>query len=154
QNYSNIDALVDILVVILEDIVGQLEDVIRRDVVHQLVEYNFGAEYISKVDFEIDRSALNQRKLWKEILKESLRLGFSTKGYRPANIPDNAKMMDQLGIPYGSFESILFNQPGAELAHTYPAHQQQRIEDSNGRDRKTERDSNEDRPTADNDITD
>lgn len=152
QNYSNIDALVDILVVMLEDIVGQLEEVIERDVVKQIVEYNFGPEYKSKVEFKIDRSSLNQKKLWKDVLKESLRLGFSEQGHSPASIPDNAKLMEGLGIPYSSYNQVLF-ESGESPEGESPADEKQRDEDSNGRDRQTERESDDERPAEEN-VTD
>lgn len=155
NNYSNIDALTDVLVVNLEDVVSQIEEIIQKDVVNQIVEYNFGPEYKSKVKLRIDRSSLNRRRVWKDVMDTMLRLGGSMKGYRLNSVPDIKAMGDDMGMPFTSFTEVFGEDERASMdSGETPLEEDERDRKSNQEDRQGQRESDEDRPTSKKDITD
>jgi hypothetical protein len=107
--FGQADAQADMLIVIIEDIVSQIEDVIQKDVVSQIVDYNFGPKHISKVKLRIDRSSLGRKKLFKEILVNMMRISASVGGDKPKNMPSIPGLCEDLGVPVELY-SELFNE--------------------------------------------
>jgi len=105
SNFSDADAKLDLLVAILEDLVNQIEMVIRQDVINYLILYNFGEEYINQVQFNIDRGGLGRRNIIKEILSMTLRMASSQGGRYLLRWPDAEAMMKELGIPSAPFKA-------------------------------------------------
>lgn len=144
SNFSSADAGGDMLVVVVEDIVNQLEAAIQRDVVDQIVEFNFGPEYKSMVKLKIDKSALGRRQLMKEILKVMIRTGSSMKGHTIKSWPDPSSMMRELGITSATFDDVFTEMAGAERpAGETPVDEAERDEDSNTDARRAEPDNRE-----------
>lgn len=160
SNFSMADAGGDMLVVIIEDIVNQLEDVIQKDIVEPLVEYNWGPKYISKVRLSIDKSGLGRRRLFKEILINMMRIAASMPGDKPKAMPDIARMCEDMGIPVSVYNQI-FNEnvkgDEAETSGESPLTEQQRNEDRNDeniyRPNRTDR-TGRDRPSSVDDASD
>jgi hypothetical protein len=130
--FGQADAQSDMLLVIIEDIVSQIENVIQRDIVSQIVEYNFGPKQVSKVKLKIDRSSLGRKKLFKEILVNMIRTGSSIPGYEPKIVPSVPGLCDDLAIPVEEFTQAFrpSSNPGRGAVDDLT-----RIEDSNGIDR-------------------
>lgn len=161
SNFSNADAGGDMLVVVVEDIVNQLEERIQKDVVEDLVDYNFGPKYKSLVKLTIDKSALGRRNLMKEILKTMLRTGSSMQDFTLKAWPDPRSMMNELGILPASFDEIFkktgssTNRPAGESA-VDEVEDDEGSNDTDGRrdpddnNRERERDSSADSATESN----
>lgn len=160
SNFSMADAGGDMLVVIIEDIVSQLEDVIQKDIVEPLVEYNWGPKYISKVRLSIDKSGLGRRRLFKEILVNMMRIAASMPGDKPKAMPDIARMCEDMGIPVSVYNKI-FNEDSknssAQTNGKTPLQEIQDIEDGNdpyyGRPNPSDQ-SGQDRKNAQRDAKD
>lgn len=148
--FSEADAKVDLLLVIIEELINQVEEYIFKEIISYVVEYNFGPEYISRVQFRIDRSGLGRRAMLKEVLTVVLRAGTSMKSYNLNIFPDIEQMCDELGIATVAFDEQFFKDKDAEPEVNNPMQEQIQDEDSNGVNRQTpdtrkrERDSAED----------
>lgn len=140
----------EIMLVVVEDIVDQIEETIQKELVDQLVEINFGPAYVGTTKIEIDKSALGRRKLFKDILVNTLRVAGSQFEYRPNMFPDLVGLGEELGIPFAPFLSVMSEKENAQGTPTSdsPMKEKQRDEDSNDelRDRPnpTDRDPRED----------
>jgi len=158
SNFSSADAGGDMLVVVVEDIVNQLEDCIQKDVVDQIVEYNFGPEMKSLVDLKIDKSALGRRRLMKEILKVMIRSGSSMNGHTIKSWPDPTSMMGELGITAAPFDDVFREMAGADRqAGETPVDEAEDDEDSNdtdGRRNEDDMDRGRERDNAADDAAD
>ncbi len=105
SNFSDADAKLDLLISILEDLVSQLEGTVKRDVIDQIIAYNFGSDFINQVDFSIDRGGLGRRNILKEVLNNTLRMAGSQEGRYLINWPDVQAMLKELGIPSAPFKN-------------------------------------------------
>jgi hypothetical protein len=152
--FGQADAQADLLLVIIEDIVSQIEDAIQKDVLNQLVSFNWGPKEISKFRLVIDRSSLGRKKLFKEVLIQVLRIASSQSGLNPKNIPSIVGMCEDLGIPVSNFKDMF--DIAMNTGEPYDEDDEgmgdldreaQAIEDSNGINRIVEPDrSDRDRP--------
>ena len=147
--FGQADAQGDLLLVIIEDIISQIEDVIQKDVVRQLVEFNWGPKEVSKVKLTIDRSSLGRKRLFKEILIHVLRIASSREGLNPKNLPDIAGMCEDLDIPIGNFADMFVKADPAAGEKSAskspdPMDEWENDIDSNGVDRIQEPDRSED----------
>jgi hypothetical protein len=104
--YGQADAQSDLLLVIIEDIVSQIEEVIQKDVVRQLVEFNWGPKEVPKVKLTIDRSSLGRKKLFKEVLIHVMRIASTREGFDPKNLPSIIGLCEDLDIPVSRFEDM------------------------------------------------
>lgn len=136
SNFSETDAKIDILMIIAEHLVNQIEHVIKRDVINQLVEYNFGPEFTELVDFNIDRTGLGRRSLLKEIYLASLRAGNNIKGYNVKNWLDFSAALEELGMPVAPFKQNFYLDENSAPKEDLEAIDQN-IKDSNGENRVT-----------------
>jgi cell wall-associated NlpC family hydrolase len=104
SNFSELDAKEDLVMITVEDIVDQIEQVVRTDVVNQIIAYNFGPKRIDEVEFEIDRNSLGRSKMIKEILKSAMQIqsSYAALGYFADAMPDTKAMCADLGIPVRS----------------------------------------------------
>lgn len=140
SNFSTLDAQGDMLVIIVEDIVNQLEEVIQKDVVNDLVDHNFGPKAKSLVDLKIDKSALGRRQISKEILKNMIRTGSSMEGKTLASWPDPASLMNELGITNNSFDKVFTDAQGTGRSENDPVSKEEKKERSNDTDRSRDPD--------------
>lgn len=152
-NFSFADAMMDIFIVVLEDIVNQLETTMQKDVVDQIVSYNFGPKFTSKVRLKIDRSALNRRRIFKEIVNNVIRSSFSVDGATPNVLPDIGEMMRDMGIPVTGYDQ-LFSEGNLETDGESPAKEAERDRASNDEQRVKDRETDDERPTSEDDATD
>jgi hypothetical protein len=155
SNFSSADAGGDMLVVVVEDIVNQLEDIIQKDVVEDIVEYNFGPEMKTLVNLKIDKSALGRRQLMKEILKVMIRTGTSMRGHTTKSWPDPSSMMNELGITSAPFADVFTEMAGADREDgESQVDEAERDEDSNTDARRSEPDDRDrERDASDDDAT-
>lgn len=141
SNFSEKDAAIDLQMHMFGTLVDQIESVIQQDIIDYLVAYNFGDEYVSQVTFNIDRKSLQNSLLMKDLFKEIFRLYMSKDGVLPSVMPDLAHIMDELNLPWVSSEETFVVDENAPKEKTTtspnPAKDQQNIDDSNGRNRKT-----------------
>jgi len=124
--FGQADAQSDLLLVIIEDIVSQIENVIQKDVLRQLVEFNWGPKEVPKVKLTIDRSSLGRKKLFKEILLHTMRMSPNTKGFNHKNLPDIVGLCEDLDVPVGNFQDM-FNLTNLEMG-------QEEVEGNNNQD--------------------
>lgn len=154
SNYSTTDASNDMLVVVVEDLVSQIEDAVDRDVIEDIVEYNFGPEYKSMVDYKIDKNALGRRGMLKEIFKLLLRTGSSMEGRTLKKWPDASAMMSELGIAQAAEGDVFMEAEGADRRDgETPIDEKERDDESNDvedgrRGEKDDRDRDRKRDTS------
>lgn len=157
SSFGMADAGGDMLVVIIEDIVTQLEDVIQKEIVEPLIEYNWGPKMLGKARITIDKSGLGRRRLFKEIFVNMMRIAASMPGDKPKVLPDLARMGEEMGVPVSVYNQIFNEGEGVQkpVGET-PVKEAQRDEDSNDRNRDrlnpTDR-SDDERKNARNDVT-
>lgn len=105
-NFSEVDAKVDLMMLIIEDLVDQIQQVIKMDVIDYLAAYNFGDEAAEMVDFEISKSNLGLRKILKEVATQSIRVLGSRSDVTPKVFPNMEDVLDQLSIPTDKWEEV------------------------------------------------
>lgn len=98
-NLGDANTQSDALIIVVEDLVDQIQDVIQRDIVDNIVDLNFGPTAVGKVEFRIEKSGLGRRKLFKEIYINVLRTMMSKDNFLPENFPDIVAMGEEIGIP-------------------------------------------------------
>lgn len=148
-NLGDANTQTEALIIVVEDLVDQLESVFQSDIVDQVVDYNFGPQYVSRVKFSIEKSGLGRRKVFKEIFVNVLRTMMSKDGFEPANYPDIVEMGEELGIPMKRLSKQVVRVKSDNEGDT-PAADAQADEDSNGerhRPNPTERDSQSKTPS-------
>jgi hypothetical protein len=172
SNFSELDAKEDLVMITVEDIVDQIEQVVRVDVVNQIIAYNFGPKRIDEVEFEIDRNSLGRSKMIKEILKSSMQIqsSYAALGYMADAMPDIKAMCSDLGIPFRSQLSQLEERSSSTIeaekqkqaekqqqaqaqAKQAAQSQDQRNEASNDPDKRTPQKRDRVRDAKDKDIT-
>lgn len=173
SNFSELDAKEDLVMITVEDIVDQIEAVVRTDVVDQIIAYNFGPKRISEVEFEIDRNSLGRSKMMKEILKTAMQIqsSYAQMGYFSDAMPDIKAICADLGIPFRSQLDQLDertlsvieaekqkqiekqSQQKAEQAKQAAKSQEQRNEQSNDPNKRPTETRDRTRPAKDKDIT-
>lgn len=104
--YSSLDALTDLLMIMIEDLVEQIENTIRRDLVDYIVEYNFGPEALTSFTYEIDRTGLGRTKLLKDIIVNMIRFNGGQGDLKPTITADLSKVFEEMNIPVASYESL------------------------------------------------
>lgn len=106
-NFSEVDAKVDLMVLMIEDVVDQIEMTIKKDIIEYLTAYNFGPVEAKKVGFKIERSALGLRKILKEIAIQTQRVIASDKNASHRVLPDLGKLYENLGVPYAAIDKVV-----------------------------------------------
>ncbi|MBF84955.1 MAG: hypothetical protein CL489_10890 [Acidobacteria bacterium] len=106
SNFSETDAKTDLLLIMAEDLVDQLEESIKTDLIDVIAAYNFGPKIINDLVFTIDRSGLGRRKAIKEFMTAMLRVGTAMKGRKMTFWPDIRKGFKDLGIPTTTFDEL------------------------------------------------
>jgi hypothetical protein len=104
--YSTLDAVVDLLMIMIEDLVEQTENTIRRDLVDYVVEYNFGPEALTSFEYNIDRTGLGRTKLLKDIVVNLIRFNGSQGDLKPIISADLSKIFEEMNIPVSSYENL------------------------------------------------
>lgn len=104
--YSTLDAVVDLLMIMIEDLVEQTENTIRRDIVDYIVEYNFGPDALTSFEYKIDRTGLGRTKLLKDIVVNLIRFNGSQGDLKPIISADLSAIFEEMNIPVSAYESL------------------------------------------------
>lgn len=153
-NFSEKDAAADFLQVMLEDVVEQIEAVIRQDILEPVVAYNLGEQLVDVLEFRIDRSGLGKVGLLKELLLQTQRLAWSSSELTPKTIIDLEGIARELGVDSVKVDDYFtVTQQTAPDGGPTPEDEARRIEDSNGQNRATPDERDRGRPTSSNNAT-
>lgn len=106
-NFSEVDAKADIQLLMLESDIDQIQEVIAKDIIAQIVSYNFGPEMVDRVHFKIDRAAFGKKKILKEIMSNVVRLMMSRPDERPKMLPDVSQGLGELGIDMLPYDDLM-----------------------------------------------
>lgn len=139
-----------------EPFVGEIERVIKRDFIDQILAMNFNEETVAPYSFSIDRSMFNKRQIIKELVSLMVRtngtLLASGKTFTPKLMPDMESIFRQLGIPFkqtfDTYDKLTGDTDSSDdiTSDTKDGSgdllkEDQRNKDSNGKDRLTPRES-------------
>jgi hypothetical protein len=102
--YAQMDAAIDLLMQLLEDLLDQLERCIKTDVVDYIVAYNFGQDKTSKLKYRIDRNGLGKIKLMKDVLINLIRFEGSQGDFKPRAVADTAALFRKFGVSTVKFD--------------------------------------------------
>lgn len=156
NNASELDAKIDLFFLIFEELLLQLEEVIQKELLDWIVQYNFGPKSISTTKFKFDRNGLGRRNMMKEILINMLRVA-TRPNSQPKNLPDIREICDDLGIPTSSYSDQFMKDPFAIDPMAQPAadgaKDATRQADQNGVDRVNKTTKESERPTKQKSVT-
>lgn len=148
SNFSEADAKIDLLMVMVEDLVDQVQETLKCDIVDQLATYNFGPQALHDLEFRVERSGLGQKKILKEIMINMLRIGSSIDGRHLAMVPDLERGLKDLNVPVTTFDKALMESeeilPEGQTPLDKSKRQDQQNDPSQSRVNKTERDRERD----------
>ena len=151
--YAQMDAAIDLLMQLLEDLLDQLERAIKTDVVDYIVAYNFGQDKVSKLKYKIDRNGLGKIKMMKDIIINLIRFEGSQGDFKPKSVADLSTMLRNLGMPTVPWDDR-YQEKVSENAKSKDMVKED-VKNSGANERRvnpTDR-SGEDRPSKKKDIT-
>tara|TARA_Y100000034_G_scaffold130321_2_gene188471 strand:+ start:5159 stop:6817 length:1659 start_codon:yes stop_codon:yes gene_type:complete len=114
SNYSDTDARVQILMIIVESLISMIEGTIKREILDYIVMYNFGNKYVDDLIFRMDRGALGRRKLLKELLLQYLKIAENQEGFVLNSFIDFDALLEDFGAPAAARDEVMSRDPFAE----------------------------------------
>ena len=130
-----------------ESLVNEIEEVIKKDFIDDILLRNFNKKEHAPYEFSIDKSIFNRRQIMKELLIALVRGNLQLIGKKTAHpdaVPDIKALFDQLNIPwvppsegYRFFEGSDVDDP--EDDEVSPLDDKIQEEDDNNQNRQTKR---------------